>query len=543
MSDRELACKQRRRLMQGALAGAGMLSLPALHAYATTSAASVVDIRGGKVAGVRVNGVHVFKGIPYGADTRLRRFRPALPPEKWKRIRNALDYGPACPQPNVRERASEDCLYLNVWTPGLRDGAKRPVLVYFHGGEFSSGSGSSPLYDGTRLCTRGDVVVVTVNHRLNIFGHLYLDRLAGPDYATSGNVGILDLVQALEWVRDHAEAFGGDPNCVTVFGQSGGGAKIATLMAMPAAAGLFHRAVTMSGQQVTASGPRSATLRAQACLEALGIDPSTVSPRLRSRELEMLLEADTSALVAATQAKDPTLYGRNVYFGPVLDHDTLPRHPFYPDAPAQSAHIPMIIGNTLDETRAFHGRDPGVHELTWAQLPERLLPALHVDIEPEYVIAEYRRWYPSYTPTQLFFAATTAGRSWRAAIIELELRATQGTRTYAYQLNYRSPLEGGHYGAMHGMDIPLIFDNVAQPGSLTGNSSEAQRTAHAMSEALLAFARTGDPNHTGIPEWHPYTLEHRATMMFDAESNLERDPRGAERRLFAKVPYIQRGTY
>lgn len=533
MQDDDLL-RRRRRFMQGALAGGGLLMLPTLHAYAASESSSVADVRGGKIAGVRANGVHVFKGVPYGADTRARRFRPALPPERWKRIRDALDYGPSCPQTNAREPASEDCLYLNVWTPGLRDGAKRPVLVYFHGGEFSSGSGSSPLYDGTRLCVRGDVVVVTVNHRLNIFGHLYLDRLAGADYAVSGNVGILDLVQALEWVRDHAEEFGGDPGSVTVFGQSGGGAKIATLMAMPAAKGLFHRAVTMSGQQVTASGPRGATLRARACLETMKIDP---------HDIAALLEVDTNALVEATRTKDPTLYERSVYFGPVLDQNALPRHPFYPDAPEQSASMPMIIGNTLDETRAFHGRDPGIHELTWEELAERLLPALHVDIQPEHVIAEYRRWYPKLTPTEVFFAATTAGRSWRGAVIELELRAAQGTRTYAYQLNYRSPLEGGRYGAMHTMDIPLIFDNIAQPGSLTGTTPEAQRTADAMSDALIAFARTGNPNHKGIPEWRPYSVPERATMLFAAEPKLENDPRGNERRLFEKVPYIQRGTY
>ncbi len=530
----ELPSKRRRQFMQGALAGGGMLILPTLQAYAASQSSSVANVRGGKIAGVRAHGVHVFKGIPYGADTRARRFRPALPPEKWKRIRDALEYGPSCPQPNAREPQSEDCLYLNVWTPALRDGAKRPVLVYFHGGEFSSGSGSSPLYDGTRLCERGDVVVITVNHRLNIFGHLYLDRVAGSEYAVSGNVGILDLVQALEWVRDHAPEFGGDPDRVTVFGQSGGGAKIATLMAMPAAKGLFHRAVTMSGQQITASGPRGATLCARACLATLDIEP---------QDIAALLDVDTETLVAATRTKDPTLFNRSVYFGPVLDQDALPRHPFYPDAPGQSAHIPMIIGNTLDETRAFHGRDSGIHELTWEELPERLLSALHVDIEPEYVIAEYRRWYPKLTPTELFFAATTAGRSWRGAVIELELRAAQGTRTYAYQLNYRSPLEGGRYGAMHTMDIPLIFDNIAQPGSLTGTSTEAQRTADAMSAALIAFARTGNPNHAGLPEWHPYTLPERATMLFDAEPKLANDPRGNERRLFEKLPYIQRGTY
>ena len=419
---------------------------------------SVAQTRAGKIGGVREGGVHIFRGVPYGADTAARRFLPPAAPVAWQRVRDALEYGPACPQPDAKESSSEDCLSLNVWTPARRDGGKRAVMVYIHGGEYSTGSGSSPLYDGTRLCLRGDVVVVTVNHRLNAFGHLYLGRLAGADYAASGNVGLLDLVLALTWVRDHAAEFGGDPQRVMVFGQSGGGAKIATLLAMPAARGLFHRAATMSGQQITASGPRGATQRAEAYLAALKIEVADVA-RLRS--------IDSAALVAATRANDPSLIGRSLYFGPVLDQAVLPRHPFYPDAPP-AANVPMIIGNTRDETRAFHGNDPGIFELGWSELPERLLRALHVDIDPDYVVAEYRRMYPQYTPTEVFFAATTAGRSWRGAIIEAELRAQQGAPVYSYQLDYRSPLDGGRYGAMHTMDIPLVFDNIAQPGSLTG---------------------------------------------------------------------------
>lgn len=523
----------RRELLQNSVLIAGGLSLSSI-AHADTGASSILQTRAGKVAGVKSKGVHVFKGIPYGADTRATRFLPAAPPVAWKKTREALNYGPSCPQRSSGDSMSEDCLYLNVWTPALRDGGKRPIMVYFHGGEFSSGSGSSPLYDGTRLCLRGDVVVVTVNHRLNIFGHLYLPRLFGEKYATFGNVGLLDLVQALTWVRDHAEAVGGDPQRVMVFGQSGGGAKIATLMAMPAAKGLFHRAATMSGQQITAAGPRGATERARAALETLKIAPG---------DIVKLNDVPTGDLIAATRASDPSIVGRNLYFGPVLDEASLSRHPFYPDAPPQSASIPMIIGNTLDETRAFNGNDPGIHELTWEQLPDRLLPALHVDIQPEYVIQEYRRLYPKYSATEVFFAATTAGRSWRGAVIEAELRAEQGSPVFAYQLNYRSPLENGRYGAMHTMDIPLVFDNIAQPESLTGTDANAQRTADQMSEAFIAFARSGKPSHAGIPEWRPYELPARATMVFDARSQLVNDPRGEERKLFAKVPYIQRGTY
>jgi para-nitrobenzyl esterase len=523
----------RRELLGGSLLLAGSLGLPSI-VHANSGKSSILETRFGKVAGVKAQGVHVFKGIPYGADTRHTRFQPAQLPVAWRKTRDATSYGPSCPQSSERENVSEDCLVLNVWTPGLRDGRKRPIMVYFHGGEFSNGSGSHPTYEGTRLCNRGDVVVVTVNHRLNVFGHLYLARFGGSKYASSGNVGILDLVQALTWVRDHAELIGGDPQRVMVFGQSGGGAKIATLMAMPAAKGLFHRAATMSGQQITAAGPRGATERARTVLQTLKIAPNDVAK---------LNDVPTADLVAAIRATDPSMVGRNVYFGPVLDQSVLSRHPFYPDAPPLAADIPMIIGNTRDETRAFLGNEPGVEQLTWEELPERLLPQLHVDIQPEYVIAEYRKLYPKYSATEVFFAATTAGRSWRGAVIEAELRAAQGSPAYVYQLNYRSPLENGRYGAQHAMDIPLVFDNIAQPGSLTGKNADAQKTADQMSEAFLAFARTGKPTHAGIPEWRPYELPARATMVFDASSQLVNDPRGEERKLFAAVPYIQRGTY
>ncbi|HET7843961.1 MAG TPA: carboxylesterase/lipase family protein [Xanthomonadales bacterium] len=502
----------------GVVANALPLSAAPRHAVATT--------RAGRVRGVVEHGVHVFRGVPYGADTAARRFLPPRAPAPWKGTRDALAFGHASPQRGDVGATGEDCLVLNAWTPALRDGAKRPVMVYVHGGEFSTGSGSAAILDGTRLCRRGDVVVVTLNHRLNAFGHLYLGRLRGRDYAASGNAGLLDLVLALEWVHDHAAEFGGDPGNVTVFGQSGGGAKIATLMAMPAARGLFHRAATMSGQQVTASGPRSAALRAEALLRALGIPSADVG------KLDAVPVAD---LVAATQAPDATIAGRPLYFGPVLDDAALPRHPFYPDAPPQSASIPMLIGNTRDETRAWLRDEPGIETLAWDDLPVRLLPQLHVDIPPERVVAAYRRIYPSYSPTDVYFAATTAGRSWRGAVIEAELRAAQRRNTWTYQLDYRSPVDGGKYGAMHAMDIPLVFDNVAMPGSL--HVAAAQPVADAMSDAFVEFARTGRCR------WPPYDVARRATMVFDAASHVVDDPRRGERELFAQVPYIQRGTY
>lgn len=514
---------------RGLVAGLVAATLPG-GAWAA-AASPVARTRHGPVRGFADDGILVFKGVRYGADTAPQRFQPPLPPTPWREVAPALEYGPASPQPGSEPGQDEDCLFLNIWTPGLED-RRRPVMVYLHGGAYATGSGSSPLYDGRRLARRGDVVVVSLNHRLNAFGYAYLARLPGGGaFADSGNAGMLDLVLALRWVADNIAAFGGDPRRVMVFGQSGGGAKIATLMAMPTAKGLFHRAATMSGQQVTASGPLNATARAQAFLDAMKLRPDQVG------ELATL---PAPRLVEALAARDPVLPFGSVYFGPVLDERSLTRHPFYPDAPAQSADIPMIIGNAHDETRAFLGGDPSNFTLSWDELPARLAPNLRVDIAPELVVGEYRRLYPNYSPSEVLFAASTASRSWRAAVIEAEARARQGSPAYVYQLDFPSPDD--RLQAFHGLDIALVFDNIAAPGSRTGTGPAAQGVADTMSEAFLAFARTGDPNHPGMPQWRPYGLERRQTMIFDVATRMEDDPRGAERELFAKVPYVQPGT-
>ena len=501
-----------------ALLAAG-LALGAAPAHAQAS--PIARTASGRVRGARAGDVLSFKGVRYGAPT--SRFQAPSPPRAWRGVRDALAYGPACPQRGLDgEVQNEDCLFLNVWTPALS--GNRPVLVYIHGGAYNTGSGASPVTDGARLSGHGDVVVVTLNHRLNAFGYCYLAFDGFPD---SGNAGQLDLVLALEWVRDNIMHFGGDPSCVTVFGQSGGGAKIATLMAMPAARGLFHRAATMSGQQVTASGPLNAGRRTAAYFDRLALEP--VAPR-------HFASVPASRLVQALDVTDPVLDFGSIYFGPVLDERHLMRHPFYPDAAPQSLNIPMMIGNTRDETRGFVGADRALFSLTWDDVRARLGSAMRVDVLPARVVEEYQRLYPDYSPSDVYFAATTAARSWRGALIELEARADANAPAFAYQLNWRAPAEGGIFGAPHTLDIPLVFGNLEASSFIGARTDAAEAMSRTMMDTFLRFARTGDPG------WAPYTLPQRATMIFDTDSRIENDPRRAEREFFARVPYIQPGT-
>lgn len=535
----------RREWMKGALTSVGTMASVCLSSYAKMPFRIYPEVAtsSGRIRGGTENGIYTFKGIPYGADTRLRRFMPPVAPMPWKGVRDATLFGPRAPQPAGHGRSSigyhlplemgslsEDCLYLNVWTPGLRDHRRRPVMVYIHGGAYSSGSANNTLYDGVNLCRNGDVVVVTLNHRLNLFGFLYLAELAD-EYVDSGNAGILDLVLALQWVKDNIEQFGGDPNRVLIFGQSGGGAKCATLMGMPAARALFHRVITMSGQQITASRPGSATERSLRVLAALGLSAGRVH-ELRDMPMERLIQAS----------------GTVGYYGPVKDGRSLPQDPFDPTAPRLSAEIPMILGNTHDETRTLiGGGDPTTFTLTWQTLPAKL--AQHAqflgNLNLDAVIREYRGRYPAYSASDVFFAATTASRSWRGQLIEAERRAAQhtgGAGTWVYELDWRTPIDGGKWGAPHTLDIPLAFDNVAVAGSMTGDGLEARRLARLMSDTWLAFAQTGNPNHPGLPQWPVYALDTLQTLSFDDVSRVVRDPRGWERRLVEQVPYTQPGT-
>lgn len=499
------------------------------------SARTSADVRasGGWYAGLDESGIKVFRGIRYGEDTRKNRFSAPVASRVSRTIQQATQFAASCPQKGDRyARTSEDCLFLNIWTPEADPRAKRPVMLYIHGGAYSTGSVIDPLNFGHHLAAREDVVVVTVNHRLNALGYLYLARL-DPRFADSGNAGQLDLILALQWVRDNIAAFGGDPGRVMVFGQSGGGAKIATMMGMPAAKGLFHAAATMSGQQVTASGPLNATARARAYLAALGMAETS---------LDTLLDLPTERLVEALEATDPVL-GGGVYMGPVLDMKWLTRHPFWPDPNPQSNAMPMILGNTRDETRAFIDPDgPKLQGLNWDNLAERIAPELKVDILPEWVVAEFRKRYPAYSPADIFYAATTSGRSWRGQVEEADARARAGAaRTWVYQLDFRSPIRPER-GAPHAHDIPLVFGTLDAEGSLTGTGADAQRVSAQMMTAFAALARSGSPGHARLPDWPAYALPERATMVFDTETRAVNDPRQWERELFARVPYIQAGS-
>jgi para-nitrobenzyl esterase len=470
----------------------------------------IVRTTAGKVRGTTEKDVLTFKGIHYGASTEGDgRFLPPQPPEPWEDVFDATEYGQTAPQygslavPDINQ--GEDCLVLNVWTPAVGDGGERPVMVWLHGGGYSSGSGSESTYNGANLANRGDVVVVTINHRLNVFGYLYLEEIGGETYAGSGIAGLLDIVLALEWVRDNIEAFGGDPDNVTIFGESGGGSKVSTLLAMPSAEGLFHRAIIESGPGLTGVEPEDATAYAESLLEELGLEAD---------ELDQLQQVPVQEMLDAITVLSSGEMGG---LAPVVDGDYLPTHPFDPVAAPTAADVPLIIGTNHDEYAFFilmYGGAADV-DLTESELHERLSSTL--GDKTDEIIAAYQSADPEATPWELYIWINSEGFR-RASITLAERKAEGGTApVYMYLFTKESENYPG-YGSPHFMEVAYVFDNTAD--------SPNDELATIMSEAWLAFARTGDPNHPGMINWEPYTADNRATMFFDIPCQLVIDPYG-----------------
>ncbi|MFA5963466.1 MAG: carboxylesterase family protein [Sphingomonas sp.] len=517
--------------------GEGRLRAGAGIAVASTTA--------GRVAGYAQDDVLVFKGIPYGADTGgANRFRPPQPPRPWTGVRSARAYGLIAPQDKGTGRLNdeeafifqwndsvegEDCLRVNLWTPGIDDGRRRPVLVWLHGGGFAAGSGHDlPAFDGHELALRGDAVVVTLNHRLNLLGFLDLSH-CGARYAQSGNVGMFDIVAALQWIRDNIAQFGGDPSRVLVFGQSGGGGKVGALMGMPAAHGLFHRAVVMSGSFAPLATPARARRLSDLMLAELGVAPADVD-RLQTMPYGDLRRASEAVLARANPAPgaflDVRRFADMLGFAPVIDGRTLLASPERPDLPDLSVDVPMMIGTTLNEffSGINHPEYEAMREDDLVKRVEALAPG-----RSSTVIAAFRRRTPKASPFDLW-SRIAAAPIRQSAVDQAMAKARHSSApAFLYWFTWQTPVLDGRPRAFHCLDIPFMFANTDRCASMTGGGARPAALSRQMTAALLAFARSGDPGHPGLPAWRSVTATEAPTMIFDDQPRLERDLDGAER--------------
>jgi para-nitrobenzyl esterase len=519
-STRRTFVKQAALLLAGAQAvpwASGLAAAGSESATATTSA--------GRVRGTVADGVNIFKGIPYGGTTAgMNRFMPPIKPVPWTGTREALAYGPTAPQTVATGASrpgalaeSEDCLVLNVFTPALGSGSRRPVMVWLHGGGFSTGSGSGAILDGTNLARTSDVVVVTINHRLNVFGFTYLGAAAGAEFALSGGAGMLDIVAALEWVRDNIDRFGGDPNLVTIFGQSGGGRKVATLMSMPGAKGLFHRAIIESGAVLRLTERDDAMHATELLLAELGLAKGQV------RELQNVPMARLLAANAAVNAKLTPREPGQTANSPTVDGKALPVHPWDPAAPAISSAIPLLIGYARTE-ETFYDR-PTPESLALDEAGLKLRAGKRIGGDPERVIAAFRKAHPDASPWDLWILiATEHPRGTYSRELARRKAVQAGAPVFFYRFDWETPEGGGHMRSPHTVEIPFVFNNINVAGPLIAKMPEAQALAGKVSAAWVAFARTGNPNTTGLPKWPAYSASARDTMLFNNTSRVEQDP-------------------
>jgi para-nitrobenzyl esterase len=528
-----LTSNRRRFLGNAAALLIGQAVAPLHIANAAKPRSEIAETSYGKVRGTRVGDIKIFKGIPYGAPTSGKnRFLPPRRPEPWVGARDALTYGPTAPQLSAAGDnlpQSEDCLVLNVFTPATGGPAKRPVMVWMHGGGFSSGSGSSQILDGTNLANSGNVVVVTINHRLNVFGFTYLGDHAGSDFALSGGTGMLDIIAALEWVRDNISHFGGDPNLITIFGQSGGGHKVATLMAMPGAKGLYHRAIIESGAVLRLTPPEQAIRATELLLAELGLKPDHAR-ELQNLPMERLLAANTEVW-KKIPFRQPGGGGANY---PMVDGKSIPNHPWDPAAPIVSAKIPLLIGWVRTEETLFDKPTPANLALDEAGLKRRVAERLREDPQP--VIDAFRKSHPDVTPWDLYILiASDHPRGTYTRELGKRKAVQGGAPAYLYRFDWETPEGGGHMRSPHTIEIQFVFNNIKIGGPLISKMPEAYALADKISASWVAFAHTGNPNTPTLPKWPMYSSESRDTMVFNNECRVQRDPDREARLAMEKV--------